>query len=98
VLAQRLLFGTTATGDLTQFIGRFFDTLVGTKQSPHSYQRIAVAMGHPCRELLFISDVIAEVEAAHAAGMQAALCVRPGNDARESADAEVIRSFDEIAA
>jgi len=98
VLAQRLLFGTTPSGDLTKFIGHFFDTLVGAKRSPASYKHIAAAMGIPCRELLFLSDVRAELDAARGAGMQAALCIRPGNAEQDGEGEQVIRSFDEIAA
>lgn len=98
MLAQRLLFGSTMSGDLTRFVSHFFDTTVGAKRSPTSYQRIAASMGLMCRELVFISDVTEELDAARRAGMQALLSVRPGNAAQDEAAAEVIRSFDEIAA
>ena len=96
VLAQKLLFESTASGDLTRFIAHFFDTGVGPKRSAESYETIAKAVGRASGELLFISDVSAELDAARAAGMQALLCVRPGNATQTAADTEVIRSFDEL--
>ncbi|MGH2397816.1 MAG: acireductone synthase, partial [bacterium] len=92
VLAQRLLFSTTAYGDLTRFIGQYFDTGMGPKREAASYERIAAAMSLPPGSMLFVSDVIAELEAARGAGMQVVLCLREG--AKPAADA--VRSFDEI--
>ena len=92
VLAQRLIFSTTAHGDLTQFISQYFDTAVGPKREAASYARIATAMTIPPARLLFVSDVIAELDAAREAGVQVVHCVREGGDA--SADA--VRSFDEL--
>ena len=93
VLAQRLLFSTTAYGDLTRFIAQYFDTAVGPKRQAESYERIAAAMSLPPANILFVSDVIDELEAARRAGMQAMHCVR---DAAASAT-DTVRSFDEIA-
>ena len=92
VLAQRLLFSTTRYGDLTRFIGQYFDTGVGPKRESASYERIANALAFPAANILFVSDVIAEVDAARGAGMQAVHCVR--EDTRPNADA--VQSFDEI--
>lgn len=96
-LAQRLLFGTTAYGDLTRLLTGFFDTGVGGKTFAGSYKRIAIAMGHAPENILFISDMARELDAAREAGMQVVLCVRPGNAAQEIDDSiPVIYSFDEI--
>jgi enolase-phosphatase E1 len=78
VLAQRLLFSTTAYGDLTRFIGHYFDTGVGPKREPESYRRIAETTAFASSSLLFISDVQAELDAAAAAGLQTLLCERTG--------------------
>ena len=69
-LAQRLIFGSTAYGDLTRFISRFFDTAVGAKGAPASYRRIAAELGRAPDRLLFISDVTTELDAASAGGMR----------------------------
>jgi enolase-phosphatase E1 len=81
VLAQRLLFGHTAYGDLTPFISAWFDTAVGGKRDAGSYARIVaeLELNAQPNTVLFVSDVVPELDAAIAAGLQAALCVRPGN-------------------
>jgi enolase-phosphatase E1 len=96
VLAQRLLFGSTPYGDLTRFIGHYFDTEVGPKKDTESYRRIGSALKREPAELLFISDVAAELDAAANAGLVTLLCIRPGNNAEIGVRQEVIRSFDEI--
>src|SRR5215831_18306166 len=96
VLAQQLLFGSVATGDLTPYISAFFDTRMGAKAEAESYRKIAAAVSFEPRQFLFLSDASKEVEAARAAGMQALLCQR---DARSSATERVehaIRDFNEI--
>jgi enolase-phosphatase E1 len=97
VLAQQLLFQTTAAGDLTRFLTGYFDTGIGPKASPDSYRRVAAALAAPAERLLFISDVTSELDAAHAAGLQTVLCVRPSNPtpAHEHSHS-VIGSFDDI--
>jgi enolase-phosphatase E1 len=79
VLAQRRLFESTPDGNLTGLITAFFDTAAGPKTSRDSYVRIAQALGHEPSQILFISDVTAELAAARAAGYQVRLSVRPGN-------------------
>jgi len=94
VLAQQLLFAHTDAGDLTKFIDGYFDTNVGQKGEAESYRKIAVAMDLKLSEILFISDVVAELEAAKEAGMKTLLSIRPGNSPQEWP--QVIRSFDEV--
>jgi enolase-phosphatase E1 len=96
VLAQQLLFRTVASGDLTPHIAAFFDTRVGSKTQTESYRKIAESLArNPC-DILFISDTMKEVKAAHEAGMQAIICNR-GLKASQSPEANiVIHSFDEI--
>ncbi len=96
VLAQRLLFGATADGDLTPFISEFFDTAVGAKTSPDSYRRIAGGLNLDAAHVLFVSDVPGELDAAKSAGCQALLAVRPGHRTLIDIEGETIRSFDEI--
>lgn len=79
VLAQQLLFAHTEVGDLTPFIDSYFDTRIGKKGDAESYRRIAETMNLEVREILFISDVVAELEAADEAGMKTLLSIRPGN-------------------
>lgn len=71
VAAQRLYFAHTAAGDLTPALAGYFDTTTGPKQAAASYRRIAEAIGRPASELLFLSDVAAELQAACESGFQA---------------------------
>jgi len=97
VLAQKLLFAHTEAGDLTRFIDDYFDTNVGKKGEAESYRRIAEKMKLPPREILFISDVIDELNAAHDAGMKTLLSVRPGNAPQDNTNQyPEILSFDQI--
>ncbi|MEK7855208.1 MAG: acireductone synthase [Acidobacteriota bacterium] len=79
VLAQKLLFAHTNYGDLTPFISNYFDTTTGPKRESSSYASIARNLDIPAAEILFISDVSAELDAARSAGLQTMLSVRPGN-------------------
>ena len=97
-LAQRRLFASTSDGDLTPLIVAFFDTAVGAKREAASYHRIADALNHQPAEILFISDVTAELAAATEAGLQSVLSIRAGNAPQPGADNfTMIRSFDEVA-
>ncbi|MES2176714.1 MAG: acireductone synthase [Gemmatimonadota bacterium] len=97
VLAQRLLFAHTTHGDLTPFIEQYFDTGVGAKQSQDSYVRIAEAMECAGGELLFVSDIIGELHAARAAGIDTLLCVRDASADVIDSRPKTIATFDEIA-
>jgi len=97
VLAQKLLFAHTTTGNLTQFIDAYFDTTSGAKTDAESYRRISAELQLNPKQILFISDVTAELAAATNADMQGALCIRPGNPPQPGVkDQIVIRSFDEL--
>jgi len=95
VLAQRLLFEHTADGDLTPLIHSYFDTTTGPKAAANSYRRIAEALRVAPAAVWFVSDVAAELDAARAAGMVTALCVRDGATPPAS-DHPVLRTFEEI--
>ncbi len=96
VAAQKLFFAHTTDGDLTPLFTGFYDTSTGPKQAPASYARIADAIGRTARDVLFVSDVAAELTAARDAGMQTRLAVRPGNRLVDDAEFERIESFREL--
>jgi len=97
VLAQRLLFSYSTAGDLTSLIRWYFDTTVGSKREAISYRRIADEMRIAPGSILFVSDVVPELDAAHDAGMQTRLSVRPGNAAQpEGHGHQIVRDFDEL--
>ena len=97
VLAQKLLFAHTEAGDLTRFIDNYFDTNVGKKADSESYRRIANELQLPVVRILFISDVIQELDAASEAGMKVLLSVRPGNAVPEDVKKyPTIRDFHQL--
>ena len=96
VLAQQLLFAHTEAGDLTRFIDKYFDTNTGKKSEAESYRRIAAEMGFEPGEIVFVSDVVAELDAAQEAEMKTVLSVRPGNDVQAPTHHEPVESFDQI--
>jgi len=79
--AQKLLFQYSSAGDLTGGIAAHFDPRVGAKRERVSYERIARELGVKPAEMVFYSDVVAELDAAAAAGCGTRLVVRPGNGA-----------------
>jgi len=95
VQAQRNLFANTTDGDLTSFLSGYFDTTTGPKREARSYRQIAATLGQEPRDVLFISDVTAELDAARTAGMRTALCVRGA--VLPDTNHPRIRSFAELA-
>lgn len=76
VLAQRLIFTHSDAGDLERYLSAHFDTTTGAKAEDESYRRIVQALGRAPAEVLFFSDVTAELDAARRAGLGTALVVR----------------------
>lgn len=76
VAAQRLLFHHTPDGDLTPVFQAYFDTNLGPKRESASYAAIARAVGGRPEETLFLSDVVAELDAAETAGLATCQIVR----------------------
>jgi len=79
VLAQKLLFRHSTTGDLTGYLAGYYDTTSGSKRDASSYLTIANAWGITPSDITFCTDQPAEAEAAAAAGMVAVILMRPGN-------------------
>jgi len=76
VPAQKLFFGHSDAGDLTGLVSNWFDTEVGGKREADSYARIADALDAAPAEILFLSDVVEELDAARDAGMRTVLVDR----------------------
>jgi enolase-phosphatase E1 len=79
VEAQRVLFANSAQGDLSPLFSGNFDTTVGGKREASSYRVIAEVIGVPPRDVVFLSDVDAELDAARGAGMQTVRLLRPAD-------------------
>jgi enolase-phosphatase E1 len=88
--AQKLIFSHSVAGDLTPLLSGYFDTRTGGKRDAGSYSAIAAATGLVASDILFVSDVQAEVDAARAAGMKALLIDREGGDGEVSSLGEVL--------
>ena len=95
VQAQQLLFAHTEFGDLTPLFSGYFDTRIGPKQEPAAYRAIAEAIGLPSEDILFLSDIEGELEAARAAGMATTRLVREDGPNPASRH-PLARDFDEI--
>jgi enolase-phosphatase E1 len=96
ILAQQLLFAHTEAGDLTRFLSRYFDTTTGPKSTGESYCRIAAELERAPHQVLFVSDVVAELDAARLAGLKTLLCIRPGNHPQTENTHLSIQTFAEI--
>jgi enolase-phosphatase E1 len=80
IAAQKLFFGhIDGAGDCLHLFSGHYDTTSGSKREAASYTRIANDWGLAPADILFISDLAAELTAAHAAGLAVASSVRPGN-------------------
>jgi methylthioribulose 1-phosphate dehydratase / enolase-phosphatase E1 len=76
VQAQKLLFGHSTFGDLTPYISHYFDTAVGQKRDVKSYHAISSALNIAASDILFLSDISDELDAAQQAGYQVAQLFR----------------------
>ncbi len=76
VPAQKLFFGFSDAGDLNGLFSGNFDTEVGGKREAASYAHIAKAINTAPGEILFLSDIVEELDAARDAGLQTVLVDR----------------------
>jgi enolase-phosphatase E1 len=93
--AQKLLFRYSEAGDLSKLISAYFDTTIGPKKESASYIKIAAELLLPPENILFLSDVQAELDAARAAEMQTMQLLREGVTPNSSGHSTV-STFDEI--
>ena len=97
VLAQMLLFRYTSVGDLNPFISNYFDTEIGGKKETDSYRKIAEKLGFPPVEIMFLSDVLLELDAASEAGFQTIVTIREGNGiVRQPINHDAVSSFNDL--
>ena len=93
VHAQKLLFAHTEYGDLTALFSGYFDTHIGGKKERESYLKIAEKLGIPADQLLFLSDIKEELDAAKAAGFQTLWLTRDSTP-DQKAEHPQVKSFD----
>ena len=99
VAAQKLIFKYSIAGDLQKYISGYYDTTIGSKNSEQSYLNILNDIGAKGDDVLFLSDMVSEVQAAQNVGIQVIILDRkdsppPYHDTRKSF--KVLQSFDEI--
>ncbi len=97
VHAQKLFFAHTKRGDLSVHFSGYYDTTTGSKREATSYAAIAADCGLAAEQILFVSDLVEELNAARNAGMLTALAVRPGNKMAPPHDHPSITTFSDIA-
>jgi len=95
VYAQKLLFAHTEYGDLTPLFSGYFDTHIGGKKERQSYDNIAGQLAIPANQLLFLSDIKEELDAAKAAGFQTIWLTRDSTPDPQ-AEHRQVNSFDQI--
>jgi enolase-phosphatase E1 len=97
VAAQKVFFAHTSAGNLLALLRGHYDTNVGPKGDAQSYCKIVADMRLSPGEVMFLSDVVAELDAAKAAGLRTSLVVRPGNSpVPEQQTHPVITDFGQI--
>lgn len=80
IQAQKLFFEYSDWGNLLPLFQGHFDTTSGAKRERDAYRRIAGAIGIAPAAILFLSDIVEELDAARAEGMQTCLLARSGTD------------------
>lgn len=78
IQAQKLIFGCSEAGDLSPLFKGYFDTTSGPKREAQSYRRITQAIGLEASQILFLSDIVEELDAAREAGMATCGLARQG--------------------
>lgn len=99
VPAQHLFFGYSSYGDLRPLFSGYFDTTTGTKGEARAYENIALGLRVDPAAVVFLSDVIEELDAARSAGMGTVLIDRRDDypEARlDSNGHQRVESFDEL--
>ncbi|WGZ94994.1 MAG: acireductone synthase [Candidatus Thiothrix putei] len=95
VYAQKLLFGYSDAGDLTPLFSGYFDTAVGHKREAKSYQTIVEALDLSASEILFLSDIAEELDAAAQVGLKTCCLVRE-NQPTATLQHPCVKNFDEL--
>ena len=78
IAAQKLIFGYSVSGDLTPYFSAYFDTTTGGKREVETYIKISQELKIQTSDILFLSDIIEELQAAQKAGLHTMQLTRPG--------------------
>ncbi|MEO3865069.1 acireductone synthase [Rheinheimera fenheensis] len=98
VQAQQLLFKYSDFGDMTPLFSGYFDTRIGGKGEMSSYAAILQHLQLPPKQVLFLSDVVAELDAAAPLGMATIQLIREGQASARHATAHNFNEVEELIA
>lgn len=93
VAAQQLLFKYSDAGDLTPLFTGYFDTRIGAKRELASYAAILQRLQLPPTQVLFLSDVAAELDPARQLGIATVQLIR---EQQTAADHPIAHDFYQI--
>lgn len=98
--AQRLFFRYSNFGDLRLLFAGYFDTTIGAKRDAESYYKLAEQVALAPSDMLFLSDIEEELDAAAEAGMRTTWVIRPQESTVDASKIKskhpIVSSFDEI--
>lgn len=99
--AQKLFFSHTSYGDLLNLFSGFFDTNIGNKKESQSYVNISQSINYSPEEIIFLSDVEAEVNSANNIGFKTVLVLRDNQQfeqyqQNQNSPHQIVKSFDDI--
>src|SRR5690554_5259871 len=97
--SQRLFFRYSTFGDLRLLFAGYFDTTVGAKREVQSYLNLAEQVALAPSDMLFLSDIEEELDAAAEAGMRTTWVIRPQESDVDASTIKskhpIVSSFDE---
>ncbi len=96
VAAQQLFFRYSEDGDLTPLLSGYFDTETGPKRAADSYRAIAESIRLDPTDILFLSDVVEELDAAAEAGLRTTLVRRPPDACAPQDSHPCVTDFNQI--
>lgn len=98
IKAQQLFFGYSGAGDIRYLFSDYFDATQEAKRNSTAYRVITENIAIDASETLFISDSLAELDAAKEAGFQTCLIARSdaGEKVHPNGKHHCVQSFNEI--
>ena len=96
VYAQQLFFSHSEYGNMLPLFSGHFDTRTGAKHDRDSYISIAAELSVEANNILFLSDIEAELDAALAAGFQTCWVIRDGTSPASASKHPIVSNFTEI--
>ena len=100
IQAQKLFFQYSLYGDARSLFNDYFDTTIGIKKNQDSYKKISQAIGISSGQILFLSDIESELNAAKNVGYDTCWVIRPDDSEVDietiQSDHQVVSSFHDI--